>query len=70
MKISDEALIEGAQWLDRAAAALERKYERQLRIDPEWTTLEIEPDHLGALLSGLKGAAETFRALCAAERTP
>jgi hypothetical protein len=58
-----EALQEALRFLDITATNLERIRDRQLRIDPDWTTVELDPGVVEIIADGLRTAAGNIRAV-------
>jgi hypothetical protein len=58
---ADEIIEEVAKRLDGCAAILRELQASQLRIDPEWTTVEIGPEDFNQLVDGVNTAAANLR---------
>jgi hypothetical protein len=59
------ALDDTAQWLTAAATQLDYRHKKQIAVDPEWTGLEIEDQHLKQLIEGLRACADNVRGAAA-----
>jgi hypothetical protein len=58
---ADEIIEEIAKWLDDCAAILRKKQASQLRIDPEWTVVELQAEAVDQLVDGMNTAAANLR---------
>jgi len=55
--MTELTLADAAANLEHVVAWLKRQYEHQLRIDPNWTTLELEAEQAKSLIGGLEALA-------------
>lgn len=65
MDTAARALDDTAQWLTAAATKLDYRHKKQIAVDPEWTGLEIEDQHLKQLIEGLRACADDVRGAAA-----
>jgi hypothetical protein len=54
---------QAAEWLEQKAAWLRKEQQVQVKIDPDWTSVEIKPEALRILTDGLDQAAAYLRFL-------
>jgi hypothetical protein len=62
-KPDKEIFADCATWAERWTARLRREQQKQIVIDPTWTTLELDPKLVAVLADGLDGVARLLRNL-------